>query len=73
MSVWDCETKRRYVIKKDNRLFFTGLCLGKNTMKAKRERALAPTKRGVPPKAACDKREQFNCEMGFAIDEERGT
>ena len=42
-------------------------------MKAKRERALAPTKRGVPPKAACDKREQFNCEMGFAIDEERGT
>ena len=45
----------------------------KNTMKAKRERALAPTKRGVPPKAACDKREQFNCEMGFAIDEERGT
>jgi len=30
-----------------NIMFLTGLCLGKNTYKAKREQALAPTKRGL--------------------------
>ena len=45
----------------------TGLCLGKNTYKAKREQALAPTKRGVPPQAACDQREQLNAKRCFAL------
>ena len=48
-----------------NHRFLTGLCLGKNTFKAKRERALAPTKAG---NARCDEREQLNCERQFAID-----
>ena len=44
----------------NNLMFLTGLRLGKNTYKAKRERALAPTKHG---KAVCDKREKLKCEL----------
>ena len=46
-----------------NHRFLTGLCLGKNTFKAKRERALAPTKAG---KARCDQREQLAAKQCFA-------
>ena len=44
----------------NNLMFLTGLRLGKNTYKAKRERALAPAKHG---KAVCDKREKLKCEL----------
>ena len=38
-----------YNRKKRNPVFLTGLRLGKNSMQAKREQALAPTKRGLSP------------------------
>ena len=37
-------------------LFFPQLCRGKNSDR-RAERALVPTKRGVPPQAECDKSE----------------
>ena len=45
----------------------------KNTIKAKREQALAPTKRGDPPQAECDKREYLKCEKHFALEEKEGA
>jgi len=55
---------------RDDSTFLTGLGLGKNTYKAKRERALAPTKAG---EARCDPREQLDCETCFAIEAQFAT
>ena len=69
MSVWDCETKRRYVIKKDNRLFFyEALPREKHHEGEAIASPRAEQTRLFPRKAMCDKREQLNCETGFAIE-----
>ena len=46
-------------------LFSPRRCRGESSLR-RAERALAPTKRGVPPRAECDKREFLPAKQGFA-------